>query len=169
MMDWKSIVKSIAPTIGAALGGPMGGMAVKFLGDALLGDSAASESTVQDFILSANPDSMLKLKQLDNDFAVKMKSLDIDVFKLEVDDKKSARDMAKVNMLPQIILSGLFVCGYFVVLSLVLTGTMTIADGMKAILYMLIGTLSAELTRIMSFWFGSSMGSKEKTHKLGKG
>lgn len=165
-MDWKALVKSIAPTIGTALGGPMAGMAVKFLGDNLLGNPDATETDVADYISTASPDAMLALKKIDVDFKIKMKELDIDVFKLEVDDKKSARDLAKVNMVPQILLSGIFVGGYFVVLALVLTGTMAIAEGMKAILYMLIGTLSAELTRIMSFWFGSSMGSKEKTQKL---
>ena len=43
MKNWKEIVKSVAPAIGGALGGPLGALAVKKLGEHWLGKSDATE------------------------------------------------------------------------------------------------------------------------------
>jgi hypothetical protein len=42
-MNWKSIVKSIAPVLGTALGGPIAGGAIKMLSSALLGNENERE------------------------------------------------------------------------------------------------------------------------------
>ena len=79
-MDWKSIVKSVAPILGTALGGPLAGTAIKVLGETILGDGEATETQVQEALLKGlNPDALVKLKEADQAFAVRMKELDIDV------------------------------------------------------------------------------------------
>ena len=161
-MDWKDIVKSIAPTLGTALGGPMGGMAVKFLGDKLLGSESASETDVADFISSASPDTLLQVKGLENDFKTKMKELEVDVFKLETEDRKDARTLAKFNMWPHITLSAIYVIGYFLVLSSILTGKVQIPVESREQVNILIGIMTAAIPMILQFWFGSSHGSKTK-------
>ncbi len=100
-MNWKEIVKSIAPAIGAALGGPVGGMAVKFLGDALLGDPEATEGDVATYILNSSPETRLKLRTLEIEFEVKMRELGVDVFKIEQEEisKRQASDMASDSWL----------------------------------------------------------------------
>ena len=109
-MGWggklKSIVKAVAPTLGAALGGPAGGMAAKIISEGILGKPDASEAEIEDFLLTASPEQMLELKKLDAQFAVDMKKLDIDVFRIESDDKKSARAMFGINIV-QISLTAL--------------------------------------------------------------
>ena len=169
-MGWtdalKGIVKTVAPTIGTALGGPAGGMATKFLAEKLLGKSDATEEDIEQSILGASPETMLQLKKLDRDFEMQMKQLGVDVFKLEVEDRKSARDMFKVNIWPQISLSGIFTIGYFVVLYQILSGAARIAPEMEPVANVIIGVLTAAMTTILAFWFGSSFGSKEKTHGL---
>lgn len=164
-MNWKDLVKSVAPTIGAALGGPMGGMATKFLAEKLLGDPSAAQDKIEDFVLSASPEKMLELKKLDVDFKTRMRELDVDVFKLEVQDKASARELFKINIWPQIVLSAMFIGGYFFVLYGLLDGTITIQEAIKDVALLLIGLLTREVPTIMQFWFGSSMGSKEKDRK----
>ena len=166
MSDWKKIVRSIAPTIGAALGGPVGGMAVKFLGDKLLGDENATEEDVASYISTASPDALIKLKTLENDFKVKMKELDINVFELEVEDKKSARELAQYNMYPHIGLTSIYIIGYFVILYAVLTQKISISDDSRELVSVLIGVMTAAIPQLLSFWFGSSLGSKEKTQKI---
>lgn len=159
-MDWKALVKSIAPTLGAALGGPMGGAATKFLADKFLGDPNATEQDLADVILSASPEKLAEIRKLDNDFKIEMRKLDIDVFKLEVSDKDSARDLAKVNMWPQIILSALFIGGFFSLTYIEASNpAISLSDYQK-------GILTAAIPMILQFWFGSSMGSKEKTAKM---
>ena len=165
-MDWKSIVKSVAPTIGAALGGPLGGMATKFLAEALLGKPDANQEDIADFLVTASPEKLVELKKLDAEFKTKMRELDIDVFELETKDRDSARQMFKTNIWPQIILSAVFIGGYFFVLYGLLNGTITIQEAIKDTALLLIGLLTREVPTIMQFWFGSSMGSKDKTSAL---
>ena len=162
-MDWQSVVRSIAPVLGTALGGPMGGAAAKFIGDKLLGDPEATVDDIEKLVVNANPEKLAELKALDNEFKAKMKQLDIDVFKLENEDRQGARELFKVDKRPQMALSALFIIGYFVILGLLMGGTITIADAMRDTVILLLGILTREVPTIMQFWFGSSSGSKDKS------
>ena len=162
MSDWKDVISSVAPTIATALGGPLAGTAVKFLAGALLDDEDAQEDDVIAAVLSASPDKLLELKASEHDFKVKMKSLDIDVEKLSVENTKSAREMAKVNMWPQICLSTLFVSGYFVIVYLLITTSQDLTNSTMVI----VGVITAAIPQILNFWFGSSFGSKQKSEQI---
>lgn len=166
MDKWKEIICGIAPTLATALGGPLAGTAVKYLGDKLLGNESCDEEDIENFILQANPEDLYRVKQLDNDFKVEMKKLDIDVMALSVDNTKSAREMAKINMWPQISLSILFVVGYFAILIMMFVDFISPSETMKDPLLILLGVMTREMPTIMQFWFGSSFGSKKKTEKL---
>ena len=163
--DWKSLVKNVAPTLGAALGGPLAGMAVKVLAESLLGDPAASEESVAEAVMSASPDKLIELRKVDNDFKLKLKQLDVDVFKLEVDDRASARDLAKFNMAPHMLLSAIYTIGYFLILYFFMTETIVIGDTVRDAFNQVVGVLTAAQITIMAFWFGSSYGSKTKDAK----
>ena len=161
--DWKTIVKNVAPILGMALGGPLAGTAVKVLAEGLLGNPNATEQEVAEAVMGASPDQLIKMRELNQTFQVKMKELGIDVYRLEVDDRKSARDLAKVNFWPQITLSVLYSGGYFAVLFQFVTGTVLVSAQSESIFSALIGVMTAAQIQIMNFWFGSSFGSKEKT------
>lgn len=169
MSSWKTLVRNIAPTIGAALGSPASGMAIKFLADKWLADNNASDKDVADFVLTASPEQLQGLKALENDFAIAMRELDIDVFELEVGDRQNAREMFKVNIWPQITLSALFILGYFGIMGiLIYAHDAQINDRIFGILNTVIGVLTAAIPMILQFWFGSSQGSKDKTAQLRK-
>lgn len=163
-MNWKDLVRGVAPTIGAALGGPAAGIAVKYLATELLGKPEATESEVAQFVNElASPDQLLQLKKLEQEFALKMKELNIDVFRLEVADRQGAREMAKFNIWPQVVLSTLFIVGYFSIMGgLIYFSDIEINDRVLGILNTVVGVLTAAIPMILQFWFGSSMGSKEK-------
>ena len=102
-----------------------------------------------------------------------MRKLDIDVFKLEVEDRASARELFKVNIWPQIVLSAIFVIGYFGVLFYLfkskdvgsaLSGEN--AEWLQGVFTTISGVLTAAIPQILGFWFGSSLGSKEKTQSM---
>ncbi|MFO0451057.1 MAG: hypothetical protein ACK52I_20770 [Pseudomonadota bacterium] len=160
--DWKSLVKNVAPVLGTALGGPMAGAATKFIAESWLGKPDASEQEVAEAVLSASPDKLIELRKLDNDFKIRMRELDINVYEIEVDDRKSARDLAKVNMTPQITLSVIYTVGYFACLWVFLTGAVTVAENLRTEFGMVLGVMTAAQIKIMDFWFGSSYGSKVK-------
>ncbi len=69
---------------------------------------------------------------------------------------------------PQLWLSLLFISGFLGILYIVFMGDIDLDGTMKDSAVMLLGILSAGVTQIMNFWFGSSLGSKEKTELLGK-
>lgn len=165
-MSWKETLGALAPTLATALGGPLAGAATKFLSNKLLGDENADEEQLEQFILGANPEQLANIKQLDNDFKLEMKRLDIDVIALSVENTKSAREMAKVNMWPQILLSILFVVGYFAILVMMFVDFISPSEAMKDPLLVLLGVMTREMPTIMQFWFGSSFGSKNKTEQL---
>ena len=82
-MSWKDILKSVAPVLGTAIGGPFGGAAAKFIGEKLLGNPDASEADISDYIIGASHAQLTEIKKLDNDFDVQMKQLDVDILKIE--------------------------------------------------------------------------------------
>jgi hypothetical protein len=161
-MGWKETLSAVAPVLGAALGGPVGGVASKFIADKLLGKPDADIEEIEQAILTSSPEQLSKLKELDNQFKVEMKKLNIDIFALEVEDRGSARQLFKVDKTPQMALSGLFIIGYFVILGLLLSGSIAISEQLEAPIMLLIGLITREVPTIMQFWFGSSSGSKDK-------
>ena len=162
-MNWKSIVASVAPVLGTALGGPFGGMAAKFLGNALTGDENTSEDVLEEMVTNANPDLMFKIKELDSTFKLEMKRIGLKEKQLVVDDRKDARKLFSVDKRPQIVLSGIFIGGYFVLVYSLITGGFKVDPSQTALVSTLIGVLTAGVANIMQFWFGSSSGSKDKT------
>jgi len=69
------ILRSIAPTIATALGGPLAGAAVSFLANKF----GVDPSLVQQTVAGMGPSDLVKMKQLDLDFQVEMAKLGISV------------------------------------------------------------------------------------------
>src|SRR3982074_2436905 len=90
--DWKALIGTEAPVIGTALGGPLAGMAVKAVGDAI-GLQNPAQETVTTALSTATPDMLAKIKQADEDFAAKMEALGIDLERVQAADRDSARKM----------------------------------------------------------------------------
>ena len=85
----KNIVGAVAPTLGTALGGPMGGMAANMIANVL--GVPNNPKSIEKAMEEATPEQMLELKKAESDFEVKMKELEVDVFKLETEDIQDAR------------------------------------------------------------------------------
>ena len=85
------LLAQVAPTIASALGGPLAGLAVKTLSSALLGTDQGSEQEIAAALSGATPEQLARLKEIDANFAITMKKLDIDLAKIDADDRSSAR------------------------------------------------------------------------------
>jgi hypothetical protein len=130
---WDSILKTVAPILGAAIGGPFGGMASKFLINALGGDEDTTEDQMQKMIETASPETLLKLKTLDADFKTQMKVLGIKEKDLDVQDRASARAMGiQTTLLPQMIISTIFVATFALIMYTVFTATLDMTETQKA-------------------------------------
>lgn len=160
-MDWKALVKKVAPVIGTALGSPIAGMALKFLGDKFLGNENATEQDIASYILSASPDTLLKLKQSDNEFAAKMAQVGVDLEKIAADDRASARNrqIAMHDWTPN-ILAFIFLVGYFLIQWHFANTPLT--QGQE----ILSARIQDAMMLILAFFFGSSASSRAKDHVL---
>lgn len=166
-MDWKKTLATVAPALATALGGPLAGVAVGMATKALGVDPG--EDALSTAIASGNPDVLVRLREVNTQFEKDMAALGVDLERIHAGDRASAREMAKTNMVPQIALSFVFIGGYFGAM-FALHGVLFQAqeiNGQVATLFgALIGIFTRELSGIMTFWFGSSAGSKTKGDKL---
>ena len=64
------LLGQVAPTIATALGGPLAGVAVKTLSNAIFGHEDATEQQISDAMASATPDQLAAIKKIDADFKV---------------------------------------------------------------------------------------------------
>lgn len=162
----KGLLAAVAPVLGVTLGGPMGGVAMKFLADKFTGGDTGS---VEDFLLSASPATLQELKLAELEFDKEMAALGVDLEEIAAKDRESARDLAKeLGTNPQVVLSVVYTLGYFGVLLMFMTGNTTVPDNYATMFGGLLGVLSAAQVQIMNFWFGSSSGSKQKTAALAR-
>ena len=84
------------------------------------------------------------------------------------DTKLKLKLMNNGNLIPQLPLSTLFICAYAALVYVIVVGEVETSDSTMPVLLIIVGSLTSSMTSVMSFWFGSSSGSKEKSRN-GKG
>lgn len=166
-MNWLDTLKSLAPTVATALGGPLAGAAVTALGGVL----GVSEPT-QDKIARLFSDGQLtaehlaEIRKLELQYQSEEKERGFRYAELEFKDRDSARRMAvdTKSITPSILT--------FVIVTLTLVAEAALlfnkvppgAD--PVIVGRILGTMDAALMLVLSFWFGTSSGSQQKTALL---
>ena len=163
-----NLVRTVAPSLASAVGGPLAGMAVRTISDALLGKPDGTEAELAEAAAKATPEQLLALKKAEHDFTVRMRELDIDLERIANADRDSARDReVKTRDWTPRILAGLITVGYFGALFYMLRNGLPQHGGSEAMLVML-GTLGTAWGGIVAYYFGSSAGSKEKTEAMNR-
>jgi hypothetical protein len=167
-MDFTAIIKTVAPWIGTALGGPLGGMAVTAAANAL-GLTEKTTDAIKAAVSGATPEQLLALKEADQNFELQMKALGFanikDLEAIAAADRDSARKLQMAN--PSIVpaaLSIIVTVGFLGVLICMMKGWLT-TDSSDALLLML-GSLGTAWTSVMAFWFGTTRQSENKTTML---
>lgn len=107
----------------------------------------------------------LRLNELESNKEIRLAELAQDEFKTEADDKKNARAEHKQSYMPA-LLSLLLTC--FIAGIVWLLFYVTMPDGSKEVLFMLLGIVVKEWGGSMQYWFGTTRGSEEKTRLLNK-
>lgn len=185
--DWKKLVGGIAPILGTALVGPLAGQAISMLGLALGLGTDASEGDVAAAVTSGRltGEQIVAMKQAENDFAAKMRELDIDVMKINaasdaalIADTSDARHVFGEK--DNVFVMGCIILGAFATLmGLVLwgcfwmmTAKVEIDPSMVAVCASLVGTVvgyvAANAQQVVSFFYGSSKGSKDSGDRIGQ-
>jgi hypothetical protein len=164
-IDWKSIVGTVAPTIATALGGPLAGVAVKTLATQLLGKPDASSEEVEAAIVGADPQTLLRLKEIDAEFKKTIVDAGIKLEQIASEDRDSARqrEIAVKDHTPAILAYAVTV-GFFGTLGFLLISGKPDTGG-DALLVML-GSLGTAWAGIMAYYYGSSSGSRKNQEAL---
>ena len=152
----KNLVGTVAPTLGQAIGGPMGGMAANMIADVL--GCKNDPKSIQQAMDNATPEQMLELKKAEADFEVKMKELEVDVFKLEVQDTQNARSTFSKDWTARII--GISVVGGFMGYIFLVT-IQPPEQNSEALINLVLGYLGGLASAIISFYFGASNTPKD--------
>ena len=153
--DIKGLVGSLAPTLGAALGGPVGGAAAQMLADVLGCDPTPQK--LNKALSQATPEQLAEIKKAELDFEARMKELDVDVFALETQDKQHAREHFKEDWTARAIalLSVVLFGGYVFLVTL-----QPADDNDLNVVNLVLGYLGGIVSSVVSFYFGASKSSK---------
>lgn len=164
-MNWLDTLKNLAPTVAAALGGPLAGAAVTALGG-IFGLSEPNQETIarlfKDGQLSA--DHLASIRKLELDYQNQEKERGFKFAELEYKDKDSARQMqiATHSRMPA-ILTIMVTFGFFGILTLLFFHPELKGN---EIVMMMVGQLSAVWAGCVAFYTGTTFGSANKNAML---
>lgn len=165
-MNWIDILKKVAPTIASAAVGPLSGLAVSALGEALGIESATKDKIADAFTKGQlTPEALERIHTLELQFQNDEKERGFKYAELEYKDRDSAREMLKVtrSKVPA-ILTFIVTIGYFAVLIGMMLKQFQVAD--SQVMLMMLGQLGTAWGVCLSFWMGTTSGSKDKTEML---
>lgn len=154
------LLKSVAPTLATAVAGPLGGAAVSAIA-AKLGVSDSVEAVAK--AITDDPAAAAKLQELELEFA-----------KIDAADRDSARQ-AHVAIatsqfssqleknVPSILALGVVGLAFILIGILMF---MDVPETQQQIVIYVLGFITSSAGQVLSFYFGSSQGSKEKTKAM---
>ncbi len=164
MNDW---IKTIAPMLGTALGGPLGGAAAAFIADKLGIESKTVEAVTE--VLNSGkmtPDQISAIKLAEMDFKKFLESNKIKMEEIAAADRNSARNReVQVKDNTNKILAFTVVGAFIAMVGATLMGFAKVESVLAGTL---VGYLSAKAEQVLAYYFGSSAGSKDKTALLAK-
>lgn len=151
MKRLKSILGSLAPTLGAAFGGPLGGQAGEILSKIL--GVANNPKTIEAAMMNISADQMVELKKAEKEFEIQMQELEVDLYKLETEDVQDARKRFKSDWTPRIL--GFLTIGGF--MGYIFLVTLQPPDSNSdTIVSLVLGYLGGLASAVISFYFGAS-------------
>lgn len=155
------ILRTVAPTLALAAGGPFGPIAAAAIHLAL-GTDPTQPASAETALLNATPDQLLALKKAGNDFEVQMKTLGVQEEQLAYADTANARarEIAVKDNTPK-ILSYVTTFGFFG--SLAAAIYFPIPKESSALVFSMIGSLGTVWITQQGYYFGSSRGSDDKS------
>ncbi|MBA7559897.1 hypothetical protein ES708_01515 [subsurface metagenome] len=175
-MDWKnvaSMVTKAAPMLGTLVGGPVGGAAgtaIKLIAGALGVEETPDAIEAE---LRANPDALLKLKEIEMNSKVELERLFLEQEIARLADVSDARGRqiehekatgkADTNLY---VLAWTVVAGFFGLMAMLCFKTLP-ADS-NGVIFMLFGALATGFGQVLQYFFGSSKSSAEKTNLMAR-
>ena len=155
----------IAPTVASALLGPLGGVAVAGI-TKILGIDGGTVADVTKAISDGRvtPEQVAEIRKLELQYQADEKERGFRYSELEFKDKDSARQMqiATKSSTPT-VLTYMITVGFFSILGLMLYDEAVVNSPP---LLIMLGSLGTAWTGCISYWFGTTSGSIQKTNLL---
>ena len=147
----KSLVGAVAPTLGAALGGPVGGAAMQVVSQVL--GCKPDERSVEQAMSQASAEDLAKIREAELEFEAKMQQMEVDVFALETADKQDARKYFNKDWTARFIgvLMVVFFCSYIGMITI-----MPPEQNSMELINLVLGYLGGLVSAVVSFYFGAS-------------
>ena len=147
----KSLLGAFAPTLGAAIGGPLGGQAGQIISKVL--GVPNNPKSLEQAMNNLTAEQMLELKKAEQDFEVQMKELEVDVFALEVQDTQDARGKFSKDWTARVM--GIATVGGFLGYIFLVT-LQPPEQNSEALINLVLGYLGGLASAVISFYFGAS-------------
>jgi hypothetical protein len=112
-----------------------------------------NQASIETAMQNATPEQLLEIKKAEKDFEVKMKELNVDVFKLETQEKQHARSMFSKDWTARII--GIAMIGGFLGYIFLVT-IQPPEQNSEALINLVLGYLGGLASAVISFYFGAS-------------
>lgn len=158
-MDVFKIFSSIAPTLHRAVTGNIGGAVQEAL--KAFGISDGSKDNLITALKTATPEQLAELKKIDADYQHRLVELNIDLERILLEDRKSARELYDKtgDKLVPLMAIGLLL-GTFTLTAALLV--VNIPTNNKDIVNIVLGVVIGYSSNVVTFYFGSSKSSSEK-------
>ena len=160
-MNWLDTLKTLAPTVATALGGPLAGAAVSALGN-VFGMSQPSQDNIAKLFTDGQltPEHLAEIRKLELQYQNEEKERGFRYAELVYKDVDSARNLAvqTKSTTPTILSYGILIGGGLMIAS-VMQGYSQVDSVLAGTL---IGYVVSEMKQVLQYWFGSSIGSKDK-------
>ena len=163
-MNWLDTIKTIAPTVASALGGPLAGIAVTALGS-LFGIAEPTQEKIKSAIEQGQMtgEQISAIRTLELQLQAEERERGFRYAELEFKNVADARAMKiSTNSLFPELLSTLIVVGFFGILGWMMYKPSAIES--QPLLIML-GSLGAAFGAVINYWLGSNKGS-DRTKEL---
>ena len=155
------LLKGVAPVLATAVAGPAGGAAVGWIASKLGIDDATVEGVTQ--ALTGNPEMAMKLKELDLEYA-KLDAADRDSARKAYAEVATSEHATKLDKSVVPILALGTVSLAFMFIAILMFRDVPV-DQQQMVIFAL-GFITSSAGQVLSFYFGSSQGSKDKTKEI---
>ena len=147
----KNVIGAVAPTLGTALGGPLGGAAASAIAQVLGCDN--DPQSLEKAIAKATPEQLTEIKKAELDFEARMKELDVDLYALQTKDTADARSHFAKDWTARFLAIALccLFSGYIFLVTI-----LPHEQNSDAIINLILGSITGSFSTVIAFYFGSS-------------
>lgn len=161
----KRTIARVAPGLAHALGGPLAGAAVEQLTRVIFGVDGGDEEALSEALAQASPEQLVALKKAELEFQAALRQASVEELRIDAGDRANARErQLKMHDWTPSVLGALVILGFFIVMGFMVARKLP--PGAETEFSIMLGALATMTAAVVNYFFGSSVGSREKTRLI---